>query len=200
MLSFQRDKQCKKQQKTPNSRFLVNAQILTFLGKPKYKTVPVFWQSLWPSPWEPGRKAQMQSESKHSGLTIRQLDICQNPPVPASVLFELSHFESTARHGHMASCFSSYKNRQGRATWLSATPKQQQTSTEPAPTVFVEQKLVPWKRSTLLFQEVKAQTTPHTLRCSAPALQSHVQLGGQGLVLLSRQSPALPAAEVAAAE
>lgn len=55
---------------------------------------------------EKQKSKKQNRETGHSGLIIRPVDICQSPPVPASVLFKLAHSEATARHGHMASYFS----------------------------------------------------------------------------------------------
>ena len=108
--------------------------------------------------------------------------MCSPPPL----LFELAHFEAPALHGQMASYFS-----------LTKIPKEEslgyllsQTSTKQAPTVFVDQKLFPWKRSLFLGGE-GIDCTPHW---GAPplALQNHVQPGRPGACPTSKALSSSP--------
>lgn len=95
--------------------------------------------ALFMGTWQKGPNAR----TGHSGLIIRPVDICQSPPVPASVLFELAHFEATNRHGHMASYFSLTKILKEEPLGYLLSQSSSRLPTKQAPTVFVDQKLFP---------------------------------------------------------
>lgn len=140
----------KKQAANPQWLFLLTAWI-TFLGGKRNKNQKTKLSLFSGNAFGPfhGNLAEkpQRSETGHSGLIIRPVDICQSPPVPASVLFELAHFEATARHGRMASYFSLTKILKEESLGYLLSQSSSRHPTKPAPTVFVDHKLFPWKRS-----------------------------------------------------